>query len=117
VQSKDNPADLINVALDELVLQSCEQPGYTTLDAMAASIRTEVNTGMFTTVTAGPDRMQRARLLWVDPATRRSEFDRLKDSAGQVQATRRYESITSSFTSFSSMAPPPSTVIQCLLFM
>jgi hypothetical protein len=84
VQSKDNPADLINVALDELVRQSCELPGYTTLDAMAASIRTEVNGGMFTMVAARPDRMQRAwleRLLWVDPATRRSEFDRLKDSA------------------------------------
>ncbi|OLM28770.1 transposase [Pseudonocardia sp. Ae717_Ps2] len=85
VQSKDNPADLINVALDELVRQSCELPGYTTLDAMTASIRTEVNTGLFSRVAARPDRMQRARLkrlLWVDPATRRSEFDRLKDSAG-----------------------------------
>lgn len=84
VQSKDNPAHLINVALDELVRQSCELPGYTTLDAMAASIRTEVNAGMFTTVAARPHRMQRARLerlLLVDPATRRSEFDRLKDSA------------------------------------
>jgi hypothetical protein len=85
VQSKDNPADLINVALDELVRQSCELPGYTTLDAMATSIRTEVNAGMLTTVAARPHRMQRARLerlLLVDPATRRSEFDRLKDSAG-----------------------------------
>jgi hypothetical protein len=41
VQSKDNPADLINVALDELVRQRCELPGYTTLDAMATSIRTD----------------------------------------------------------------------------
>ena len=59
VPSKDNPADLINVALDELVRQRCELPGYTTLDAMAASIRTEVNGGMFTAVAAWPDRMQR----------------------------------------------------------
>jgi hypothetical protein len=84
VQSKDNPADLINVALEELVRQSCELPGYTTLDAMAASIRTEVNGGMFIAVAARPDRMQGARLerlLWVDPATRRSGFDWLKDSA------------------------------------
>jgi Domain of unknown function (DUF4158) len=48
-QSKDNAADLINVALEELVRQSCELPGYTTLNAMAASIRTEVNGSMFTT--------------------------------------------------------------------
>lgn len=83
-QSKDNPADLINVALDELVRQRCELPGYTTLDAMAAAIRTEVNGGMFTAVAARLDPLQRARferLLWVDPTTRRSEFDRLKDSA------------------------------------
>lgn len=83
-QSKDNPADLINVALDELLRQRCELPGYTTLDAMTAAIRAEVNGGMFTTVAARPDRMERARLerlLWVDPATRRSEFDRMKDSA------------------------------------
>ena len=45
VQSKDNPADLINVALDELVRQSCELPGYTTLDAMTASIEHEVYGG------------------------------------------------------------------------
>jgi len=34
VQSKDNPADLIKVALEELVRERCELPGYTTLDAM-----------------------------------------------------------------------------------
>jgi hypothetical protein len=29
-QTKDNPADLINVALDMLIRQGCELPGYTT---------------------------------------------------------------------------------------
>lgn len=84
VQSKDNPADLINVALDELVRQRCELPGYTTLDSMATSIRTEVNSGMFRAVATRPSRAERARLerlLLVDPATRRSEFDRLKAPA------------------------------------
>ncbi|HEX3829133.1 MAG TPA: DUF4158 domain-containing protein [Sporichthyaceae bacterium] len=50
VRSTDNRADLVNVALDELVRQSCELPGHTTLDAMVASIRTAVNGGMSTTV-------------------------------------------------------------------
>jgi hypothetical protein len=54
VQSKDNRADLINVALDELMRQCCELPGYTTLDAMASAIRTEVNGGMFTWAAARP---------------------------------------------------------------
>ncbi|MBW8482621.1 Tn3 family transposase [Actinomadura parmotrematis] len=84
VQSKDDPADLINVALEELVRQRCELPGYSTLDTMAASIRTEVNTGFFQTVAERLDagaRSRLARLLVVDPVTRRSEFDRLKDVA------------------------------------
>ena len=84
VQSKDNPADLINVALDELVRQRCELPGYTTLDAMATSVRAEVNSGMFRTVAARPSRAERARverLLPVDPVNRRSEFDRVKAPA------------------------------------
>lgn len=84
VQSKDNPADLINVALEELVRARCELPGYTTLDAMVASVRAEVNTGFFGLVAGRLDRAARARLarlLVVDPVSRRSEFDRLKDVA------------------------------------
>ena len=84
VQAKDNPADLINVALEELVRARCELPGYTTLDAMATAIRTEVNTAFYQAVAARIDmaaRARLARLLLADPVTRRSEFDRLKDVA------------------------------------
>jgi hypothetical protein len=55
-----------------------------TLDAMSAAIRTEVNGGLHTMVAARPDRAARAgldRLLLVDPATRRSDFDRIKTPA------------------------------------
>nr|WP_066367605.1 Tn3 family transposase [Herbidospora mongoliensis] len=54
------------------------------MDAMAAAIRTEVNTGFFQTVAGRLDaaaRARLARLMVVDPVTRRSEFDRLKDVA------------------------------------
>lgn len=61
MQSKDNPADLINVALEELVRTRCELPGYTTLDAMVAAVRAEVNTGFFQTVTGRLDAAARAR--------------------------------------------------------
>ena len=84
VQAKDNPADLINVALEELVRARCELPGYTTLDAMATAIRTEVNAAFYQAVAGRVDlaaRARLARLLLADPVTRRSEFDRLKDVA------------------------------------
>ena len=79
-QTKDNPADLINVALEELVRKGRELPGYTTLDKMVAKIRTEVNGKVFTAVAARITPAQRTRLtelLRVDPSNRRSEFDRL----------------------------------------
>jgi hypothetical protein len=84
VQAKDNPADLINVALEELVRARCELPGYTTLDAMATAIRTEVNAAFYQAVASRIDmaaRARLARLLLANPVTRRSEFDRLKDVA------------------------------------
>ncbi|MFJ2032950.1 DUF4158 domain-containing protein [Streptosporangium sp. NPDC087985] len=82
-QAKDNPADLINVALDELVRARCELPGYTTLDELTKKIRTEVNRGFFSLVSSRVDAAARARLgrlLVVDPVTRR-EYDGLKDVA------------------------------------
>lgn len=83
-QAKDNPADLINVALEELVRERCELPGYTTLDELTKKIRTEVNRGFFTLVAGRIDAAARARLgrlLVVDPITRRSAYDGLKDVA------------------------------------
>lgn len=83
-QAKDNPADLINVALEQLVRAQCELPGYTTLDELTKKIRTEVNRGFFTLVAGRVDaaaRARLARLLVVDPVTRHSEYDGLKDVA------------------------------------
>ncbi|MEU4703901.1 hypothetical protein [Nonomuraea dietziae] len=77
--------DLINVALEELIRAQCELPGYTTLDELTKKIRTEVvNRGFFTLVAGRVDaaaRARLARLLVVDPVTRRSEYDALKDVA------------------------------------
>jgi hypothetical protein len=90
-QTKDNPADLINVALEELVRAWCELPGYTTLDAMTATIRNQINTGMFAMVAGRVDmaaRARLARLLLVDPVGRRSEFDKLKEVAKAASLTK-----------------------------
>jgi hypothetical protein len=79
------------VALEELVRARCELPGYTTLDAMTATIRTQINTGLFAMVAGQLDvvaRARLARLLLVDPVSRRSELDKLKDVAQAASLTK-----------------------------
>ncbi|MFD3920181.1 Tn3 family transposase [Streptomyces sp. NPDC058595] len=83
VQTKDNPADLINVALERLVKERLELLGYTTLDEMASEIRTEVNIKFFEMIASRIDEVDTARvlgLLWV-VAGSRSRFDELKRPA------------------------------------
>ena len=46
-KTKDNPADLINVALEVLVKARYELPGYSTLDRAATTIRANVNQTLF----------------------------------------------------------------------
>ncbi|GAB3893426.1 DUF4158 domain-containing protein [Microbispora bryophytorum] len=84
VTTRDNPADLINVALEELMRARRELPGFSTLDRMVAAIRTETNTALYTMVAARIDLAAKARLtrlLWLDPTSGRSDFDRLKTPA------------------------------------
>jgi TnpA family transposase len=83
-QKKDHPADLINAALETLVKERRELPGYTTLDALATRIRTEVNTELIALVSSRLDEQDTARLLGlfaVAPGERRSGYDKLKDTA------------------------------------
>jgi hypothetical protein len=80
VRAKDNPADLVNVALEELVRARLELPGYSTLDEMVARIREEINTRIFARIAtrmSGPDATGLDELLRVDPVRRRSRFDRV----------------------------------------
>ncbi|MEV4020038.1 DUF4158 domain-containing protein [Nonomuraea angiospora] len=49
-QAKNNPADLINVAIEELLRLRLELLGYTTLEDLATSIRAEVNVTIFATI-------------------------------------------------------------------
>ena len=44
---KNNPPDLINIALERLVEGCFELPGFSTLDEMASMIRGEVNAEIF----------------------------------------------------------------------
>jgi hypothetical protein len=95
-RTKDNPANLINLGLEELVRARLELPGYTTLDAMATSIRAEINGGFHALVYGRIEVQARdglVELLRVDPVTRRSRFDDLKRTAGAATLSRFKEQV------------------------
>lgn len=80
-QTMDNPADLINVALETLIKERYELPGFTTLDRLARRIRALVNRRFFLTIfqrlsAANCTRLD--ELLVVDPRSHRSLYNRLK---------------------------------------
>ena len=88
---RNHPPDLINVALERIVEASLELPAYSTLDEMAAAIRTEVNEAIFAGITArmGPDGRHRARgLLNTAGSNGRSMFNRLKKPARRATWSR-----------------------------
>ena len=58
----DNPADLINVAIEELVHQRIELPAFSTLDRLSRRVRTLVNGRFFETVMARLSEAERGQL-------------------------------------------------------
>ena len=88
---RNHPPDLINVALERIVEASLELPAYSTLDEMAATIRTEVNEAIFAGIATrmGPEGRQRAQgLLAMAGADGRSMFNRLKKPARRATWSR-----------------------------
>ena len=84
---KNHPPDLINVALELLVKESLELPGYSTLDEMATRIRHEVNTAIFARIVGRMTETERAgvdALLHVGGPSHRSGHYRLKQAAGRA---------------------------------
>ncbi|MFJ4741077.1 Tn3 family transposase [Streptomyces sp. NPDC088775] len=82
--SKNRPADLINIALEKVVEAGLELPGFTTLDALAAKVRTEVNASICTGVydrLGEADRERLLALLSEKDASGTTRFNRLKQSA------------------------------------
>ena len=68
---KNDPAGLINIALERLVEGGYELPAFRTLNDMAITIRFRVNEGIFATVLArlgdaGAARLERLLQRWVD---------------------------------------------------
>jgi hypothetical protein len=59
---KNQPPDLINVALERLAQARLEPPAFSTLDSMESTIRTQVNGQIFQTVWRRLSADDRARL-------------------------------------------------------
>ena len=82
----DNPADLVNAAIEELVKERFELTGFTTLDRMARHVRRTVNARLFAQVderlTARVGR--RLDTLLEAGASRRSELNILKATPGSA---------------------------------
>lgn len=79
-------ADLINAAIDALLRQSYELPGFTTLVKVAQRQRTRIAMLFYQQVTTdlSPEQSTRLDALFVvDPVTERTPWDRLKDPTGK----------------------------------
>lgn len=91
-----DPADLINVALEQLIRQRYELPAFSTLDRLVNHVRHQVHEGLYKQVAAQLTDEQRQRLeqmLVVQPEARLTDFTRLKEAAGPatLKQTRRWE--------------------------
>lgn len=78
----DNPADLINAAIEEVIRHRCELPAYSTFDTLAQRVRQEVNASIFAQVARALKADHRSLLdlyLQSDSTTRQSTFARLKE--------------------------------------
>ena len=77
----DNPADLINVAIESLVKERYELPAYSSLDRLARRVRTLANQRLFAQVMSKCLREtldQLDAMMTVAPQDRQSAFNRLK---------------------------------------
>ncbi|WP_330315077.1 DUF4158 domain-containing protein [Streptomyces sp. NBC_00523] len=82
--AKNRPADLINIALEKVVGAGLELPAFSTLDAMASTVRKEVNSSICTGIHDRMSAVERARLLRLleeRDADGTTQYNRLKKSA------------------------------------
>jgi TnpA family transposase len=81
-QTMDNPADLINAAIEMLLKEYCELPAFSTLDRLARRIRTLVNGGIYQTILTRLTQEQQhtfSRLLEQEASTPFTAFNCIKE--------------------------------------
>ena len=88
---REDLADIVNMAIEELVRQRYELPGFSTLFRAARAARFAVNRGYYRQIYQAIDPLTRAHIAMLfdkDSAERRSSWDRLKDEPGQPTVKR-----------------------------
>ena len=91
-----DPADLINVAIEQLIHRRFELPAFSTLDRQVNHIRHEVHQALYTRVATHLSVEQRQLLdglLEIQPGQRSTHFTRLKEPPGPatLKHLRRWE--------------------------
>ena len=89
-QVMENPADLINAAIETLLVAHCELPAFSTLDRIAWRIRRLVNRGIYQRVfarIAEAEQQALSRLLSQDGVSPFTAFDRIKDAPKSATLT------------------------------
>ncbi|WP_411705434.1 Tn3 family transposase, partial [Edaphovirga cremea] len=91
-----DPADLINVALEQLIRQRYELPAFSTLDRLVNHVRHQVHEALYQQVVArlnDEQQQQLDQLLVVQPEQRFTGFTRLKEAPGPatLKYLRRWE--------------------------
>lgn len=95
-QTMDDPADVINAAIEELVRQHFELPAFGTLDRMAGHIRAEINHQWFALIAERLDKTDHAtldQLLKVAEGAWRTPFAQLKDPAPHASIAHMNETV------------------------
>jgi TnpA family transposase len=90
-ETMSDPADLINVAVEDLVKSHVELPAFSTLDRLVATVRTQVHEALYTKVTATLTPAQEGileSLLVVSPGQSTTPFTRLKQTPGPATLKR-----------------------------
>ena len=81
-QVMNNPADIINTAIETLLNEHCELPAFSTLDRMARRIRTLVNGGIYQRILTRLSESERAALsalLQTSAEAAYTPFTRIKE--------------------------------------
>ena len=107
--TKEDLADLINVALEELLRQGFELPGFTTLQESAQQGRAAVNRGFYTQVydALGAEGRQQIDQLWPAPGAtaRTTAWNILKRDTGSPTLTH-LKALVDHHTWLSAQQPP-----------